>query len=154
MTELFSEENILSQTDQRELLGKCHVIAVVGLSADSTRESFLVASYLKRCGFRIIPVNPNVSSVLGEKSYSSLIAIPPGLAKTIDIVDVFRKSEDVLPIVEQAVELKKKFGHPVGVWLQRGIINEAAAALASQAGLVLVMDSCLMHVHRLIHRES
>ncbi len=121
---------------------------MVGVSGDSTKPSFLVASYLKRRGYRIIPVNPNVNSVLGEKSYSSLQAIPPRLAKSIDIVDIFRKSEDVPFIMQQAIKLKQKCGRPYLVWLQRGIVNESAASAARQAGLVVVMDECLMHAHK------
>jgi uncharacterized protein len=139
----------LSQNPTPDILAKYHVIAVVGLSDDSTKHSFLVASYLKRHGYRIIPINPNISSVLGEKSYSNLLAIPPRLQQTIDIVDIFRKSEDVPPIVQQAIELKQRFGRPFVVWMQRGIVNEAAAQAAVQAGLVVVMDKCMMTEHHL-----
>jgi predicted CoA-binding protein len=137
----------LPQNPTQDILSKYHVIAVVGLSDDSTKYSFLVASYLKRHGYRIIPVNPTVSSVLGEKSYSSLLAIPSELQKTIDIIDIFRKSEDVPSIVQQAIALKQKLGHSCIVWMQRGIVNEAAATAARQAGLVVVMDKCLMEEH-------
>lgn len=132
----------------QNILTNCTVIAVVGLSTDSTKESFLVASYLKRCGYRIVPVNPNASNILGEKSYNSLSAIPPKLAQTIDIVDIFRKSSDVPPVVEQAIELKRRYGHLCAVWMQRGIVNEVAAKAAIQTGLIVVMDKCLMLTHR------
>ena len=138
----------LSELDIQNILTHCRVIAVVGLSTDSTKESFLVASYLKRCGYRIVPINPNASSILGEKSYSSLNAIPPKLAATIDIVDVFRKSPDVPPVVNQAIELKHRYEHLCAVWMQRGIVNEVAAEAAIQAGLVVVMDNCIMLTHR------
>ena len=132
----------------QNILTHCHVIAVVGLSTDSTKESFLVASYLKRCGYRIVPINPNANNILGEKSYSSLNAIPPKLAETIDIVDVFRKSQNVSPVVEQAIELKRRYGHLYAVWMQRGVVNKTAAEAAIQAGLVVVMDNCIMLTHK------
>ena len=138
----------MSITNVQTLLKECRVIAVVGLSSDSTKESFIVASYLKRCGYHIVPVNPNANSILGEKSYSNLTAIPPGLAKDIDVVDVFRRSEDVPPVVEQAIELKRRFGHLSAIWMQRGIVNEGAAEAARQAGLAVFMDNCLMVTHR------
>jgi len=124
------------------------VIAVVGLSDDTTKPSFIVAAYLKSRGYRIIPVNPTVSKVLGEKCYSSLQAIPPKLQQTIDIVDVFRKSEEVPSVVKQAVALKQKCGCPPVIWLQHGIVNEEAAEMARQAGLVVVMDKCMMEEHK------
>lgn len=138
----------LSQNQIAHILNQCRVIAVIDVSDDSTKPRFRVASYLKRCGYRIIPVNPNANNILGEKSYSSLHAIPPRIAEIIDIVNVFRRSEDVPPIMEQAIELKHRYGHLSAVWMQRGIVNEAAAEAARQAGLVVVMDNCLMTTHR------
>jgi uncharacterized protein len=118
----------------QSILKQCRVITVVGLSADSTKESFLVASYLKRCGY--------------------LQAIPPKLAETIDIVDVFRKSQDIPPVVAQAIELKRRYGHLSAVWMQRGIVNEAAAEEAMNAGLAVFMNNCLMLTHRHYKRSS
>ena len=106
-----------------------------------------MAAYLKQHGYRIIPVNPTITGVFGEKSYKSLLDIPEDIARTIDVVDIFRKSEDVPPIVEQAIKLREKFGKPFVVWMQLGIINEKAAAAARQAGLTVVMDKCLMKEH-------
>jgi predicted CoA-binding protein len=138
----------ISQSETKEILRKCKVIAVVGLSNDTTKPSFIVSAYLKSRGYRIIPVNPTVSRVLGENCYSSLLAIPPKLQKTIDVVDVFRKSEDVPSVVKQAIELKQKCGCPSVVWMQHGIVNEEAAAMARQAGLDVVMDKCMMEEHK------
>jgi uncharacterized protein len=84
---------------------------------------------------------------LGEKSYPRLLDIPPDIAKTIEIINIFRRSEDVIPIVEQAIKLKKLYGKPLVIWMQIGIINEQAAEMASQAGFVVVMDKCLMVEH-------
>lgn len=140
----------MSDTEVTEILNKYKVIAVVGLSNQLGKPSHRVAAYLKQHGYKIIPVNPTVEKALGEKSYKSLLDIPEDIQKTIDVVDIFRKSEDVPPIVEQTIQLKKKFGRPYVVWMQLEIVNEAAAQAARQAGLAVVMDKCLMkeHLHR------
>jgi predicted CoA-binding protein len=93
-------------------------------------------------------VNPFADEILGEKSYKSLLDIPPEIQKTIEIVDVFRPSKDVPPIVEQAVKLKAMYGKPNVVWMQLGIVNEEAAKMAKKAGLTVVMDKCMMVEHR------
>jgi uncharacterized protein len=140
----------LSQNKIKEILTKYKTIAVVGLSNEIERDSYRVSAYLQNHGYKIIPVNPFVDQVLGEKSYKSLLEIPPETQKTIEIVDIFRKPQDVLPIVAQAVELKAKFGVPFVVWMQLGIINEQAEKEAQQAGLIVIMDKCLMVEHRKI----
>ena len=139
----------LSQTQIREILHNARVIAVVGLSKDIGKDSHRVAAYLQRHGYRIIPVNPTVEEVLVEKSYKSLLDIPTEVARQIDIVDVFRRSEDVPPIVQQVIELKAKLGKPSVVWLQLGVVNEEAAEAARRAGLFVVMDKCLMVEHQI-----
>ena len=131
----------------KEILEKYKVIAVVGLSKEPGKDSHRVSAYLKRHGYRIIPVNPFADEVLGEKSYPSLLDIPPEVQKTIEIVDIFRPAKDVPPIVEQAVKLKQKNGKPFVVWMQLGIVNEQAAEAGRRAGLVVVMDKCLMVEH-------
>jgi uncharacterized protein len=138
----------LSQDQVRDILKKSKVIAVVGLSNELGKESFRVAAYLKQHGYRIIPVNPFVDKVLDEKSYKSLLDIPVEIQKTIDVVDIFRRSEDVPPIIQQAVEMKERVGRPFVVWMQLCISNESAASAARQAGLVVVMDKCLMVEHQ------
>jgi predicted CoA-binding protein len=138
----------LSQNQTSDFLKKYKVIAVVGLSKEPGKDSHHVAAYLKQHGYRIIPVNPFVDEVLGEKSYKSLLEIPDEIQKTIDIVDIFRRSEDVPPIVQQAIELKRMVGRPFVVWMQLGIVNEEAAEAARRAGLVVVMDKCLMVEHQ------
>jgi predicted CoA-binding protein len=141
----------LSQSLVEEILGKYHVIAIVGLSSDVGKPSFRVAAYLKQHGYRIIPVNPFINEVLGEKSYKSLIDIPERLQQNIDVVDIFRKSEDVPAIIDQAIKMKETVGRPFVVWMQLGIVNEAAAQAARQAGLVVVMDKCMMVEHKHSH---
>jgi predicted CoA-binding protein len=142
----------MSESEVTEILNKYKVIAVVGLSDQLGKPSHRVAAYLKQHGYKIIPVNPTIEKALGERSYKSLLEIPAGIQKTIDIVDIFRKSEDVPIVVDQAIELKRTVGRPFVVWMQLDIINEGAAEKARQAGLEVVMDRCLMKEH--LHRRS
>jgi predicted CoA-binding protein len=109
-----------------------------------------VGDYLKNHGFDIIPVNPTADEILGEKSYKSLLDMPAEIQKTIEVVDIFRPSAEVAPIVEQAIQLKKKYGVPYVVWMQLGIINEQAAEEARKAGLTVVMDKCMMQQYKRI----
>ena len=132
----------------KEILATCKTIAVVGLSREPDKESYIVSAYMQNHGFRIIPVNPFADEVLGEKSYKSLTAIPAKFQKSIDIVDIFRKADDVPPIVEQALKLREKHGKPCVVWMQLGIVNEKAAAVARNAGLTVIMDKCIMQQHK------
>jgi predicted CoA-binding protein len=138
----------LSQDQIREILRKAKTIAVVGLSKKPEKDSCRVSAYLQQHGYRIIPVNPFIDEVLGEKSYKSLLDIPVEIQKTIDIVDIFRKPENIPPVVEQVIALKAMFGRVFVVWLQLGIVNEHAAEAARKVGLVVVMDKCLMVEHQ------
>ncbi|HSB76843.1 MAG TPA: CoA-binding protein [Terriglobales bacterium] len=123
-----------------ELLKSARTIAVVGLSNSPLRASFGVSAYMQGQGYRIIPVNPNLREpVLGEQPYASLRDIPD----PIDIVDVFRRSEFVPEIVEQAIQLRVP-----AIWMQEGVIHEQAAAQARQAGLFVIMDRCILKEHR------
>jgi predicted CoA-binding protein len=140
----------LSQNQIKEILNKYKIVAVVGLSKEPEKDSHKVSFYIKRQGYRIIPVNPFADEVLDEKSYPSLMDIPAELAKSIEVVDIFRKAEDVPPIVDQAIKLKQLYGRPFVIWMQLGIVNEQAAEKARQAGLVVVMDKCLMVEHHLL----
>ena len=138
----------LSQDEIKQILANYRTIAVVGLSRDPGKASHGVSAYLKAHGFRIIPVNPFADEVLGEKSYQSLLDIPPEIQETIEVVDIFRPSEHVLPIVKQAIKLKAKYGKPYVVWMQLDIVNELVAEVAKKAGLTVVMDKCMMVEHR------
>lgn len=138
----------MSHTDVKEILTRYKTVAVVGLSKDPSKASHQVAEYLKQHGFHIVPVNPTADEIMGEKSYKSLLAIPVEIQKTLEIVDIFRPSADILPIVEQAVQLNRLYGVPYVVWMQLGIINEQAAELARKAGLTVVMDRCMMQEHK------
>ena len=137
----------MSRSEIEEILTKHKTVAVVGLSRELYKDSHRVGAYLKAHGFRIIPVNPFADEVLGEKSYKSLIDIPPEILKTIEVVDIFRPSEDVPPIVEQAIKLKAQYGTLQVVWMQLGVVNEQAAEAAKKAGLIVVMNKCMMVEH-------
>ena len=138
----------MSGDDIKQILTEYKTVAVVGLSREFGKDSHRVSAYLKAHGFHIIPVNPFADEVLGEKSYKRLLDMPPEIQKTIEIVDVFRPSEDVPPIIEQAIKLHAKYGNMRVVWMQLGIVNEEAAEVAKKAGLTVVMDKCIMVEHR------
>jgi predicted CoA-binding protein len=127
-----------------ELLKKYKTIAVVGLSSNPMRPSFGVSEYMQESGYRIIPVNPNEREVLGEKSYARLEDVP----EKIDIVNVFRRAEDVPPVVESAIRIGAKV-----VWMQSGIENEESAEKARAAGMVVIEDACILVEHRRRARE-
>jgi len=121
-----------------DLLRKSSVIAVVGLSSKKFRPSYGVAEYMQREGYRIIPVNPNETEVLGEKAYARLEDIP----EHVDIVDIFRRSEFVAALVEEAIRRRAS-----AVWMQEGVVDEEAAEKARAAGLAVVMDRCILKEH-------
>jgi len=137
----------LSQDIIKEILEKYRVIAVVGLSKEPEKDSHRVGAYLKQHGYRIIPVNPFADEILGEKSYPSLLDIPLEIQKNIEIVDIFRPAKDVPPIMKQVIKLKQKNGKPFVVWMQLGIVNKQTAEAGKRAGLIVVMDKCLMIEH-------
>jgi predicted CoA-binding protein len=145
----------LTQEVITEILTKYRNVAVVGVSRDPSKPSYEVAEYLKQHGFHIVPINPFIGEVLGEKTYKSLLDVPLEVQKSLEIVDIFRPSVEVLPIVEQAVQLKKQVGRPFVVWMQLGIVNEQAAEVAKAADLLVVMDKCMKQEHtRLFVREE
>lgn len=123
----------------REILEEARTVAVVGLSSSPGKASYRVAAYLKHVGYRLIPVNPFSDEILGEKSYPDLESIP----EAIDLVQIFRPSEQVVPFVQAAIRAGAKV-----VWMQLGIVNEAAAEIAREAGLRVVMDRCMKVEHR------
>jgi len=135
----------LSVSIEEGILNSSQTIAVVGLSPKPERPSYRVASYLKEQGYRIIPVNPQVREILGERSYPELVSIP----ESVDVVDIFRDVKDVPPIVEEAIKIGAKV-----VWMQEGVINEEAAARARGVGLVVVMDKCMRKEHLKMRGES
>ena len=130
----------------RALLGEVHTIAVVGLSSRPGRPSFEVATYLADHGYRIVPVNPNETEVLGEPAYASLLEIPRDLV--IDVVDVFRRASETPEVARQAVAIGAKV-----LWLQEGIVSEEAAAIASAGGIDVIMGVCIKHVRERLMGE-
>ena len=125
----------------RDLFNSAKTIAVVGLSSKRNRPSFGVARFLQSAGYRIIPVNPNETEVHGEKAYASLDEIPKDIR--VDIVDIFRRPEEVPEVVEAAIRIGAR-----AVWMQEGVVQEAAAARARKAGLFVIMDHCILKEHR------
>lgn len=122
----------------RALLGEVHTIAVVGLSSNEGRPSFSVARYLQAHGYRIVPVNPRETEVLGEPAYASLLDIPDELP--IDVVDVFRRAEETPAVARDAVAIGAKV-----LWLQEGIVNDEAYRIADAAGIEVIMGVCIRH---------
>ena len=125
--------------EMKEILSSSKTIASFGLSSNQEKESYWIVSYLKDQGYKIIPVNPTATEILGEKVYPDLESIP----EKVDVVQVFRKSEDVPPVVDSAIKIGAKV-----VLMQEGIVNEAAAQKAREAGLQVVMDACMRATHR------
>src|SRR5215470_607074 len=128
-----------------DVLRRSKTIAVVGLSSNPLRPSHGVSAYMQSHGYRIIPVNPNISECMGERAYPSLLDV----RDKIDIVDVFRRSEFVEEVVDQAIQLKVP-----AIWMQEDVINENAAAKARQAGIFVVMDRCILKEHRARFRST
>jgi len=129
---------INSQETIQRILNECRTIAVVGLSSDPSRPSHSVSAYMRRSGYKVIPVNPNETEVFGEKAYPSLSSVP----EKIDLVDVFRRSDQAGKAVDEAIAVGAK-----AVWLQEGVIDGAAAQRAVDAGLLVVMDRCWLKEH-------
>lgn len=137
--------NNTSDDEIKQILSTAKIIAVVGLSAKPEQYSYKVADYLKKQGYRIIPVNPTIAETLSEKAYPNLQDIP----EKVDIVDIFRKPEAISEIVDSAIQIGVKV-----VWMQEGIVNNAAADKARNAGLKVVMDKCIMKQHKSIFGDK
>jgi predicted CoA-binding protein len=129
---------------EEKILKEYRTVAMVGLSPDPTRPSYKVARYLAQHGYEIIPVNPNAGEILGKPSYPDLGSIP----ERAEVVDIFRRSEEVMPVVDEAIKIGAKV-----VWMQEGVINEAAASRARRAGLLVVMDKCMFKEHRRLSKK-
>jgi uncharacterized protein len=132
-------------TLEAKILNDYRTIAVVGLSPDPIRYSNLVAQYLMAQGYDVIPVNPHTTEVLGKKSYPDLASVP----EKVEVVEIFRRPEAVMPVVEEAIKIGAK-----AIWMQVGIVNEAAAEKANRAGLLVVMDRCMMAEHLRLHETD
>jgi uncharacterized protein len=145
MTSSISSSSASGPSDQQieDVFRNAHTIAVVGLSSSRHRASYGVSQYMQSAGYRIIPVNPNEREVLGEKAYARLEDVP----EKMDIVDVFRRSEFVPEIVDAAIRVGAR-----AIWMQEGVADEAAARRARDAGLFVIMDSCILKEHRRLMR--
>ncbi len=128
----------------RRILTEYKTVASVGMSSDPERPSHQIPLYLRAHGFHVIPVNPKVSEIAGMKAYPDLVSIP----EKVDVVEIFMRSENVMPLVEQAIQIGAKV-----VWMQQGIVNEEAAERARAAGLIAVQDMCMRAMHRLLIGE-
>ena len=131
----------MKDTDLKEILTSCKTVAVVGISPKEDRPSYIVASYLQSKGYRIIPVRPDGDTILGEKVYHNLMEIPNEIE--VAVVDIFRRSEDVPPIVDEAIQRGAKV-----VWMQEGVVHKEAGAKAEKAGLKVLMDCCMKKEHQ------
>ncbi len=131
--------------DEEKILQEYRNVAVVGASNNPDRASYRVFQYLAERGYNVIPINPTLTELLGRKSYPSLETVPA----PIEVVDIFRRAEDVMPIIEDAIKVGAK-----AVWMQQGIVNEAAATRAKAAGLMVVMDKCMRTEHALMVERS
>ena len=141
-------ELIARRNELRSLLGEARVIAVVGISAKEWRPSYEVASYLQDNGYRIVPINPNETEVLGERAYPSLLDIPDDIR--VDVVDVFRRPEHTPDVARDAVKIGARL-----LWLQEGIVSEEAARIAQEGGLDVIMGVCIRQVRqRLMAAEA
>ena len=129
---------------EAKILNEYRTVAIVGLSPDPSRPSHRVAKYLTNHGYRVIPVNPDAQEILGTRSYPDMSSIP----EPIEIVDIFRRSEEVMPIVNEAIKIGAKV-----VWMQEGVINEKAASMARDAGLLVVMDRCMFKEHQRLSKK-
>lgn len=137
----------MSPDQVKQILLDTKTIAVVGMSTQPNRPGQDVPKYLKEHGYKIVPINPKADEILGEKAYPNLRALPPDLH--IDTVQIFLRSEDVPPIVEDAIKIGAKV-----IWMQEGVRNEAAAKRAQDAGLLVVQDRCMRAAHRFFFAES
>jgi uncharacterized protein len=138
-----------STVSPKDVLRKYKTIAVVGASKNPEKDANTVPQYMKEHGYKIIPVNPTADQILGEKVYPSLLDLPTELAKQVEVVNVFRPSEELPQVAKQVVEMKKKYGRPYVFWAQVGLENEEAKQLLSKNGVQYVMNACMRVVHKL-----
>ena len=123
-------------------------IAVIGLSKNNTKDSYRVSQYMNSSGYQIIPINPTADFIMNKKAFPSLLELPKNIVKELDIVNIFRKSEQVLPIIEECIEIKKRHNNLKTIWMQIGIQNNKANSLLNETGLNLVMNKCIMIEHK------
>jgi predicted CoA-binding protein len=145
-----SQEHANATVSPREVLKKYKTIAVVGASKNPEKEAHTVPKYMKEHGYKIIPINPTTDRIIDEKTYPNLPGVPPDIAKTIEIVDVFRPSDQLPEVARQVVEMKQRYGKPNVFWAQLELENEEAKKILSDAKIDYVMNNCV----RLVHQQS
>jgi len=138
----------LAREEIKDIFRKHKTIAIVGLSRNPEKPSYRVAKYLQKHGYNIIPIHPTANKILGQIAYKTLLDVPEEKRKNIDIVDIFRPSEDIPPIGEHVMQLAKQYGKPRVIWMQLGIINQVVARKAEIEGLTVIMDKCMMKEHK------
>ena len=129
-------------------------IAVVGASKNPEKEAYTVPRYLKEHGYRIIPVNPTATEIMGERAYPSLLDLPEEVGRAVDIVEVFRPSDELPQVALQAAEMKARFGRPFVFWAQQGLESEEAKRILEKSGIQYVMDACMRTVHQIYIRKT
>lgn len=133
----------------QDVIRKYRVVAVVGASKNPEKEAFTVPAYLKDHGFRIIPVNPTADLVNGEKAYPTLAALPDDLARSIEVVEVFRPSEELPQVASQVIEMKRRTGRPFVFWAQTGLENSEAKQTLQRGKVDYIMDACMRVIHQI-----
>lgn len=141
---------VVSTVDPKDVLKRYRVIAVVGASRSPEKDANTVPTYLIEHGYTIVPINPASEEILGRKSYPSFLNLPDEVASSLEVVEVFRPSEELPEIARQASEMKKKYGRPFVFWAQLGLYNEEAKKILEEAKIDYVMDACMRIVHKLI----
>jgi uncharacterized protein len=140
---------VIGTASPLEVLEKYRTIAVVGASKNPGKEAYSVPRYLKDHGYRIIPVNPTATEVMGETAYHGLLDIPDAVGRTVDVVEVFRPSSELPQVALQAAEMKRRYGRPFVFWAQRGLESEEAKGILERNGIQYVMDACMRAVHQI-----
>lgn len=141
---------VLSTIDPKEVLKRYRTIAVVGASKNPEKDAYSVPAYLKDNGYTIVPINPTASEIFGLKAYPSLLELPSEVASKIEVVEVFRPSEELPNFAKQASEMKRKYGRPFVFWAQLGLDNQEARRILSESGIDYVMDACMRIIHSLM----
>ena len=146
-----SESQTTSETiSPKDALSKYKILAVIGASKNPEKEAYKVPLYLKQHGYTVVPINPTADKVLDEKAYPTLADLPAELAKKIELVNIFRPSEELPQVAQQVVEMHKKYGRPFVFWAQLGIENEEAKQMLNKNHIAYVMNACTRVVHRMI----
>ena len=139
---------VTSTVSPADVLRRYRVIAVVGASRDERKDAHTVPRYLKEHGYQIVPVNPAAAEILGAKSYPSLIEVPPDVAAKVEVVEVFRPSEELPGVARQVVEMRRRSGRPYVFWAQQGLESDEAKRILEENRIQYVMDACMRTVHR------